>query len=80
MRPDYTANLGSLIAAGIPVRADCRGGCGKWKDVDLVALAAKVGPELDLWNRHPRCNMTEGCQGRVTFTFFGRGMFENMRD
>jgi hypothetical protein len=78
-RPTYTANLGTLIAANIPVRAECRK-CGQFEDVDLVELAAKVGADLDLWNRHPTCRMAEGCDGRVTFMFRGRGMFENMRD
>jgi hypothetical protein len=79
-RPTWTANLAALIAENIPVRATCRNGCGKFKQVDLKALAAKVGPEFDLWDRHPRCTITEGCQGRITFTFYGRGWYENMRD
>ena len=47
--PDYTAN-GTLIAEDLPVRAVCRK-CGAFKQVDLAAMAAKIGADLDLWNR-----------------------------
>ena len=68
-----TSNLGNLFAADIPVRACCRK-CGQFKDVKVVALAAAVGADLGLWNRHASCRITEGCDDRVTFTFMAGGV------
>jgi hypothetical protein len=54
--------------------------CGAWRDLDLAALAAKVGPTYSLWNRRTRCRLTEGCAGWNRFYSSGRGRLEPMRD
>lgn len=79
LRPSYAANLGTLIAADIPVRAICQS-CSKYRDVDLVGLARVKGSDYDLWGRRTRCRITAGCDGWNRFYFYGRGRYEIMRD
>lgn len=74
IRPSGTRNLGALIEHCVSVRAKCDR-CGKCKDVDLAALAERVGAAFDLWDRRPRCNMTPGCEGRVLFMHDWHGGF-----
>lgn len=79
LRPSYAANLAALIADGRRVQACCEK-CRQWKDVDLVALAAVMGEDYDLWNKTTQpCRITEGCDGRNRFYCNGRGRFEPMR-
>lgn len=78
LRPSWTANLGAMIDEGIDVRAKCST-CGACKDVNLPALAEKLGRQFDLWGRRPRCTMTRGCPGRVLFLHSGRGPFSPMK-
>jgi hypothetical protein len=79
LRPSWTADLAALIASETPVRASCHA-CEGWRDVDLEALAAVKGAHYDLWGKTTRCRITEGCNGKVRFMFYGRGRFEPMRD
>lgn len=50
------------------VRAICYT-CKECRDVDLQALASKVGPEYSLINRRSPCKLTEGCKGWVVFWY-----------
>lgn len=50
------------------VRATCST-CGGFRDIDLQALAAKVGPEYSLVNRRSPCKLTPGCKGWVKFMY-----------
>lgn len=59
--PDTTC-LGYMIEHGRHIRVMCTG-CREWRDLDLVALAEKVGPEYSLYNRRCRCRLTPGCEG-----------------
>ena len=79
IRPNYTANLAAMIAAGVAVKAMCER-CEGSRDVDLAALVAVKGAEYDLWGRRTRCRITEGCEGWCRLYFNGRGRFEPMRD
>jgi hypothetical protein len=54
--------------------------CGGYRDADLEAVREAKGDDYDLWGRTTRCRITEGCEGRVRFYFFGRGRYETMRD
>lgn len=75
-RPIYTANIGLMIEHGIACRAWCDK-CKAWKDIDLVALAEKVGADYDLWGRRTRCRLTPGCEGtnRFQHNWFGGFFF-----
>lgn len=73
----WTKNLGTMIDAGVRCRASCNK-CDRWKDVDLVALAEKVGRDFDLWNKRPRCKSTPGCDGNGRFFQDGSGGFFNV--
>jgi hypothetical protein len=77
LRPAYTANLGTLIAADIPIRAMCDR-CDGYRDVALRELAAVKGADYDLWGRRTRCRITAGCAGWNHFYFYGRGRYETM--
>ena len=79
LRPSWTRSLGALIDEGIRVTATCLT-CKREKDVDLAAMAEKLGRGFELWNRAPRCNMTPGCSGRVLFQHSGRGVMRAMED
>ena len=50
------------------VRVICNG-CRECRDVDLQALAAKVGPEYSLIDRRCRCRITPGCVGWNRFMY-----------
>lgn len=79
IRPDWTANLATLIASGEKVRAMCDR-CPAYRDLDLPALAAAKGADFSLWGKVSHCRLTEGCPGRNRFYFSGRGKFSPMRD
>jgi len=64
-----------MIAGKVPVRAMCAS-CGGYRDVDLEVIAKAKGEDYDLSNRTTCCRITEGCEGRVRFHFFGRGRYE----
>ncbi len=68
-----------MMEAGVACSARCDS-CGKWKDVDLVALAQAKGKDFDLWGKRTRCRITDGCQGWNRFYCNGRGRLESMRD
>lgn len=59
------ASLRGMIGAGTRVRAIC-GKCRTCLEVDLAPLAASLGLDSSLVDRHPPCRVT-GCEGRVTF-------------
>jgi len=63
--------LGKMIDNGFTSFGRCVK-CGKEKAVDLKALAEIKGRDYSLWNRSPRCSLTEGCPGRIRF-FVGPG-------
>lgn len=58
------------------VRAICWT-CGEFRDIDLQALAAKVGPEYSLINRCSPCKLTPGCKGWVKF-MYNQGVMRNL--
>lgn len=78
-RPACTANVGTLIDAGTVVRVMCES-CGQWHDLDLPAVAARLGRDFDLWGRRPRCKLTPGCPGRAYFMHGAQGVMRHMRD
>ncbi len=51
-----------MIQCGFKSFARCTG-CSAYREIDLPALMAKVGPDYSLWNRRCRCRMTKGCKG-----------------
>ena len=79
IRPAYTANLATMIAADVPCRAICDT-CKGWRDLDLVALAEKIGADATLWGKRTRCRLTAGCAGVNRFYYGGSGRFSPMRD
>lgn len=74
IQPLGTRNLGAMMEHGTGVRATCAR-CGVWQDVDVAALAEKVGADFDLWGRRPACKFTPGCAGRVLFMHDWHGGF-----
>ncbi len=74
IRPGYTANIGLMIEHGVQCKEWCDR-CKVRRMVDLVALAEKLGPEYDLWDRKTRCRMTPGCQGWNRFWHNWHGGF-----
>ncbi len=56
------STLAQMVARGQPVRVLCTG-CAGCHDVDLAALAARMGGDYSLINRRCRCRLTEGCGG-----------------
>lgn len=66
--PAWTRSIGAAIDAGGRIRASCTR-CGKWRDVDLVALAAHVGRTYCLIDRRCRCRMTAACDGWNRFLY-----------
>jgi hypothetical protein len=79
IRPGFTASLVTMIAAAVRCRAMC-GTCSGWRELDLTALAAKIGPDATLWNKRTRCRITEGCGGINRFYYDGRGRLSSMRN
>ena len=78
-RPAWTATLGAMLDNGVSCRATCTK-CDAWRDIDLEALAAKIGLDTTLWNKRTRCRLTDGCAGRNRFMEGSRGMFRLMED
>lgn len=76
-RPKFAVNVGALIASETPVRANCLT-CQQCKDIDLRPIAEARGEDFDLWDKRTRCQLTPGCEGINYFSYWGRGMFQNM--
>jgi len=66
--------LGGMIDAGQLVKAHCNR-CGKWREIDLVELAARVGRDYSLIDRRCRCRITEGCDGWNSFSALQAGVW-----
>lgn len=66
--PLWTRTLGSMLNGGCAVRALCDR-CKGSRDVDLDALAARVGLEYSLIDRRCRCRLTAGCRGWNRFYY-----------
>lgn len=66
--PTWARTLGTMIAGNCRVRVGCTR-CGRWDDVDVVALAAKAGLEYSLIDRRCRCRLTPGCKGWNSFSY-----------
>lgn len=66
--PHWTRTLGSMLNGGCKVRVICEK-CHECRDVDLHALAARVGIEYSLIDRRCRCRMTPGCGGWNRFYY-----------
>lgn len=69
--PYMGLTLGDIRARGWAMRAVC-GRCGTRLEVDVGVLIRLLGPQADLWGRHPRCrafpwDLEYRCTGRVTF-------------
>lgn len=60
-----------MIENGFTAEARCSV-CRAWRQIDLAALAGKVGLDYSLWNRRCRCRLTDGCRGWIRF-FIGPG-------
>jgi len=58
----WVQTLDAAIAEGAEIRMICTA-CKQYRDVDLVALRAKVGGSYSLINRRCRCRITPGCEG-----------------
>ena len=58
--------LGKMIDGGHTAMAECSS-CRGHRDIDLVALAAKVGRDYSLWNRRSPCRLTDGCKGWMVY-------------
>lgn len=77
MLPSWVATVHQMAAEPFcRVRAFC-GKCKVFKDVDLQALAAKVGPEYSLIDRRSPCHFTSGCDGWVKFMYLF-GVYRNL--
>jgi len=57
-----------MIGAGLRCTAYCQTCCVS-KDVDLQAVASRLGLSGSLWNRRARCRITEGCPGYARFFY-----------
>lgn len=66
--PTWAASVGALRDEGVQVRVVCNG-CGAWADVDLAALADRVGATYSLIDRRCRCRLTPGCAGWNRFYY-----------
>lgn len=66
--PAWTETLGAMIDGGCKVRVICTK-CRGHRDVDLGALAEKVGRDYSLINRRSHCRMTPGCTGWNRFYY-----------
>ncbi|WP_225205051.1 hypothetical protein [Novosphingobium huizhouense] len=66
--PTWVMSLGAMLAADVKVRAMCTE-CSAYRDIDLYALAAKVGGAYSLLNRRCRCRLTDGCTGWNRFYY-----------
>lgn len=56
--PPWTLTLGAMIDRDVRVRVLCEGG---FVELDLPALAARVGRGYSLIGRRCRCRITPGC-------------------
>ncbi len=54
--------LAELIRNKMPAFVGCEK-CRRYKQIDLEALMAKVGPDYSLWNRRCKCRLKAGCDG-----------------
>lgn len=63
--------IGQMAELGFTAHVSCAK-CREYRQIDLSALVAKVGPDYSLWNRRCRCRMTPGCDGWNRF-FVGPG-------
>jgi hypothetical protein len=66
--PIWTRTLGDMLNHGCEVRVSCEK-CREWRDVDLDALAARVGLEYSLIDRRSRCKLTPACDGWNRFMY-----------
>lgn len=79
-RAAWAKNLGTLLEAGVEVRAWCDTCTARFVVVDVAKLIAIKGEDYSLWNRRTKCRLTPGCTGWNRFHCGGRGMMEKMRD
>jgi hypothetical protein len=72
------ATIGKMLDNRIAARVCCDR-CDAWQDVDLAALAARVGRDYSLVDRRCRCKLTPGCRGwnRFLHDLHG-GMFSRL--
>jgi hypothetical protein len=76
------ANLGAMIDEGSEIQVSCTLHCKpghNFTTAELVALAAKVGRDYELYNRRCPCRFTPGCRGWNQF-FYKRGVYRPLRD
>lgn len=66
--PHWTRTLGEMIERDCRVRVICER-CHEWKEVDVVALAERVGRDYSLINRRCPCRLRQGCKGWNRFYF-----------
>ncbi|MFZ3484234.1 hypothetical protein [Sphingomonas sp. 3-13AW] len=65
--------MGAMIDGGAEVRILCEERCGS-TDLDVAALAARVGRDYSLIGRRCRCRITPGCAGWNHF-YYLHGVF-----
>lgn len=58
-----------MLDHGTQIRVGCTK-CDKVHDLDIAALAEKVGRDYSLINRRCRCRITPGCRGWNRFHYF----------
>lgn len=69
--PAWVQTLGAMLDQGegrVLVRASCTY-CKGSRDIDIAALAAKVGRDYSLVNRRCRCRILPGCPGWNRFYY-----------
>ncbi len=66
--PAWTENLGAMIDRDASIRVSCSR-CGEWRNVDVAALAERVGRDYSLIDRRCLCRLTAGCKGWNRFHF-----------
>jgi len=55
-----------MIDHGHTAMAECET-CRGHQDIDLPALAERVGRDYSLWNRRSPCRLTPGCKGWMVY-------------
>jgi hypothetical protein len=66
--PSWVQNIGAMLANDTHIRAFCSS-CNMCFDVDIAALAARVGDAYSLIDRRSRCHLTPGCDGWIRFLY-----------
>ena len=77
IRPTWALSIGEMVRVGASCRAMCTL-CDGWRDVDLAALQAAIGPDACLWGKRVKCRFLPGCKGANRFFYLQGGRFVGM--